>query len=287
MYNSFIEAADWLSGDDFKDFIKMLRDYALYGELRESDNPSINALMTMAKPNLDSARNRYEAAKKNGEKGKKDGWKGGRPRKTPEITPEITPEKPQSKPLNDNVEVDVNDNVEVDRNEKENRDFYDTVDVYADGDVEVDDYGTDNADDYPDEDWYEEEEDNLDEDEEPIPSDSSNGLGDYLETIKPNTHNDYYQQDREPQPDSEDIALSNKPISNLSLPTNRQELLQCYQESLNLLQQYDINHWEYDSQSKESLRLATSALMKIMNISFQQAKEHIAAVRSQHRQDNG
>ena len=281
MYNSFIEAADWLSGDDFKEFIKMLRDYALYGELRESDNPSINALMTMAKPNLDSARNRYEAAKKNGEKGKEHGWKGGRPRKTPEITPE----KPQSEPLNDNVEVDANDNVEVDRNEKDNRDFYDTVDVYADGDVEVDDYGTDNADDYPDEDWDDEEKDYLDEDEEPIPSDSSNGLGDYLETIEPNTNNDYFQQGREPQPEREDIAFSNKPISNQPLPTNRQELLRVYEENLYNLQLYDENNLNYDEESRRYLREATNALMKLKNFTFQQAKDYIAAVRSQHRQE--
>ncbi len=273
MYNSFIEAADWLSGDDFKEFIKMLRDYALYGELRESDNPSINALMTMAKPNLDSARNRYEAAKKNGEKGKENGWKGGRPRKTPEITPE----KPQSKPLN--VDVDRN------RNAKENRYINDNVDVYANSDVEVDDYETDNVEDYPDEDWDDEEKGYYDEDEEPLPaSNSTNRTRDYTGLLEPITNNDYYSQGREPQPEREDIAFSNEP--NPILPTNGQELLQCYKENLNLLQQYDINHWEYDSQSKESLRLATSALMKIKNLSFQQAKDYIARVRSQHRQEN-
>lgn len=158
--------------------------------------------------------------------------------------------------------------------------MYVNADAYADGYVEVDD--DDKEEGYPDEDWDDEEEEYYDEDEEPLPtSNSTNKTRNYTGIIEPITNNGYNSQGRESQPEKEDIAFSNKP--NPILPTNKQELLQCYQDNLNLLQQYDANNWEYDSQSKESLKLATSALMKLKNLSFQQAKEHISTVRSQQR----
>ena len=265
MYNTFYEAAEHLSDSEFREAVLKLRDYALYHDETPANSKAVAMLLEMFKEPTDAARERYENCIRNGNKGKNYGWLGGRPRKDGQKPQR----KPQEKPLNVNEDVDVYGNRNI--KEKENRNFYDKVDVYADGNVEVD--------------VNDEVEVYLDEEEEPIQGDSSNGLGDYLETLEPITNPDYYQQDREPQPEREDIAFSNKP--NPILPTNRQELLRVYEENLNLLQKYDVNHWDFDSQSKESLRLATLALMKINNISFEQAKEHIAAVRSQLRQDNG
>ena len=265
MYDSFYESAKYLNDAEFREAFLKLRDYALYHDETPANSKNVAMLLEMFKEPTDAARERYENCIRNGQKGAEHGWKGGRPRKDGQKPQR----KPQEKPLNVNVEVDVYGNRNI--KEKENRNFYDKVDVYADGNV--DGYVNDGVEVY------------LDEQEEPIQDDSFDRLGDYFETIESITNPDYYQLDREPQPERRDIAFSNKP--NPILPTNKQELLRVYEENLSNLQLYDENNWEYDSQSKESLRRATLALMKINNLSFEQAKEHIAAVRSQHRQDNG
>jgi hypothetical protein len=98
VYNSFFEAAKNLNGDDFKECFFNLRDYALFGIDKETDNWAINIILSMAKPLVASARKRYENCVENGNKGKDYGKNGGRPKKTLE-------EKPQAKPLNVNANV--------------------------------------------------------------------------------------------------------------------------------------------------------------------------------------
>ena len=69
MYGSFLESAEQLDGETFKEFILKIRDYALKGIDEPSDNPSIKMLMPVVKPLLDRAKKRYEDAKSNGAKG--------------------------------------------------------------------------------------------------------------------------------------------------------------------------------------------------------------------------
>ena len=73
MYGSFLEAGKVLNGDEFKEYIFKLGDYAMKGIDVSSDNPFINALLMMAKPNLKAAGKRYTAAKQNGPKGGEHG----------------------------------------------------------------------------------------------------------------------------------------------------------------------------------------------------------------------
>lgn len=73
MYGSFLEAAEVLNGDDFKECVLKLRDYALYGEDEKSDNPLVNAILIMAKPNIRAAADRYQRCIDNGDKGKEFG----------------------------------------------------------------------------------------------------------------------------------------------------------------------------------------------------------------------
>lgn len=113
MYESFIDAAACLGGDDFKECIIRLKDYALYGIDEPSNNQIINVILTMAKPNLDAAENRRQKQIENGMKGKEYGKLGGRPKKSDE-----NPSKPlkgdNQKPLNVNVNEKDNDNEDDD-----------------------------------------------------------------------------------------------------------------------------------------------------------------------------
>lgn len=238
--------------------------------------------MTMAQPTVDSARNRYDAAKKNGEKGKEHGWKGGRPRKTPEITPE----KPQSKPLN--VDVDVNEN--------ENRDVYANEDTYATGNVDVyadrddsgyeDAYATGNEDDdwdeedYDDEDTDDYEEEDADWDEETYPSSIDTTSRKYYKDTSNSTTTYPGSKGERVKP----TFSCEKP--NPILPTSKVELQREYETNLSILHQYDINHQDYDDTSRNALRGATNALMKLSNLNFEQAKQVISAARNQYRHES-
>ena len=77
MYASFYDAAMGLNDEDFRENILALKDYALYGIEYTSRNPMVNALLTMAQPNLEAAAKRRAKQVKNGEYG----ILGGRPRK--------------------------------------------------------------------------------------------------------------------------------------------------------------------------------------------------------------
>ncbi len=73
MYASYMQATQEMSDAEFREAIWKLRDYAIDGKQEKSKSPLVNMFMTMAQPTVDSARNRYDAAKKNGEKGKEHG----------------------------------------------------------------------------------------------------------------------------------------------------------------------------------------------------------------------
>lgn len=141
MYDSFIQAGEFLSAEDFKKYILKIRDYALYGDETPSDNQVVNALMIMAKPNLKAAEERRQKAIENGIKGKEFGSLGGAPKKgetreeydkrrlsrtlqEPLNNPQITPNEPLNVNVDDNVNVNENEEVkvneEVDGNEKVN-----------------------------------------------------------------------------------------------------------------------------------------------------------------------
>ena len=115
MYASFLEAAEQLDAEAFKECVLKLRDYALFGEEVYSKDPVVNIILTMAKPNISAAEARYQRCVENGNKGKEHGSKGGRPRKGESreayLERKGKPETPR-KPLN----------ADEDENEKENND---------------------------------------------------------------------------------------------------------------------------------------------------------------------
>ncbi len=134
MYGSFLEAAECLNGDDFKDCILKLRDYALYGRDLDSDNQLIHTILIMAKPNLKAAAKRYQRCVDNGKKGKEFGIDWGRPKKgetLEEYHERKRQEKTPRKPLNDDENEDVNWN--------ENKDENGNIDGYDDEKVNVKD----------------------------------------------------------------------------------------------------------------------------------------------------
>lgn len=122
MYASFYDAAMGLNDEDFREYILALKDYALYGIEYTSRNPMVNALLTMAQPNLEAAAKRRAKQVKNGEYG----ILGGRPRKG-ETAEEYKARKAktinnpmgfQPETLNEDVKVD--ENVKEDEKENEN-----------------------------------------------------------------------------------------------------------------------------------------------------------------------
>ena len=114
MYNSFLEAMEFLSDSEFRECILKLRDFAIYGDDVSSDSPLVEAILRMAKPNIDAAAARYQRCVENGNKGKEHGREGGRPRKgeTKEEYDERkrqlkTPRKPLNEDEDENEEIDI------------------------------------------------------------------------------------------------------------------------------------------------------------------------------------
>lgn len=73
MYGSFLEAAENLEPEKFKECVLKMRDFAIYGEDVTSSDPVVNIILTMAKPNLSAAAERYKRSVKNGDIGKEHG----------------------------------------------------------------------------------------------------------------------------------------------------------------------------------------------------------------------
>ena len=113
MYNSFLEAMEFLSDSEFRECVLKMRDFAIYGDDATSDSPMVEAILRMAKPNIDAAAARYQRCVENGNKGKEHGREGGRPRKgetKEEYDERKRASKTPRKPLND----DVDNNKEID-----------------------------------------------------------------------------------------------------------------------------------------------------------------------------
>ena len=117
-YDSFLEAMKHLNDSDFRECVMKIRDYALDGVDEQSDSPIVNVIMSLAKPNLEAARRRYEIAVENGKKGAEFGKLGG----APKGNQNARKKQPQKQPL----DVDVNDNIDVNEDKKDN----DDVNVY-------------------------------------------------------------------------------------------------------------------------------------------------------------
>lgn len=127
MYNSFLEAAGLLGDKEFRECVLKLRDFAIYGDDVHSDNPVVEAILTMAKPNIDAAAARYQRCIDNGNKGKEYGREGGRPRKgeTKEEYDERkknlkTPRKPLDDDENEEIDIKVKKKEDKNANDKLN-----------------------------------------------------------------------------------------------------------------------------------------------------------------------
>ena len=120
-YDSFLSAMKHLNDSEFRECVMRIRDYALEGIDEESQSPYVNIILAMAKPNLDSARRRYEVAVENGKKGAEFGKLGG----APKGNQNARKKQPQKQPL----DVDANEDVDVNEDENDDIDVY----VAADG----------------------------------------------------------------------------------------------------------------------------------------------------------
>lgn len=120
MYDSFLEAMKHLNDAEFRECAMRIRDYALEGVDEESISPMVNVIMTMAKPNLYSARRRYMASVENGKKGAEFGKLGG----APKGNQNARKKQPQKQPL----DVDANEDVDVNEDENDDIDENDAAD---------------------------------------------------------------------------------------------------------------------------------------------------------------
>lgn len=124
MYNSFLEAAELLGDKEFRECVLKLRDFALYGDDVSSNNPVVEAILRMAKPNIDAAAARYQRCVENGNKGKEHGHEGGRPRKgetKEEYEVRKRALKTPRKPLNDDVDDEEKIEIKINKKDDENQ----------------------------------------------------------------------------------------------------------------------------------------------------------------------
>lgn len=293
MFDSFVQAAREYSPSIFRQAVLKYKDYALYGDATPSESNEVNMLMAIVKDSIDRVKERYENCIKNGSKGKEHGWKGGRPKKTPEETPKKPQEKPLSKPLYEDVDEGVG------KYEEEDRVDYAAVEAYASGNVDVDrdDSGYEDAcatgnedddwdeEDYDGEDTDDYEEEDADWDEETYPTSIDTTSRKYYKDTSNSTTT---------YPGSKGIDTMRERVKptfscekpNPILPSSKVELQREYETNLSILHQYDLNHQDFDETSRAALRGATSALMKLSNLNFEQAKQVISAARSQYRQES-
>lgn len=131
-YSSFAKAIKALDAENAKDLMTAIFDYALEDKKPEFNNPIIEAMFELIKPQLEANKKRYENAKK-----------GGRPKKTNEnqndenknqtktkLKPNKNQNETKTKPNlenpkpNVNVNVNVNDNDNVNENVNVNEEEY-------------------------------------------------------------------------------------------------------------------------------------------------------------------
>ena len=114
MYDSFLSAMKHLNDAEFRECVLKIRDYALEGIEEESEYPMVNVIMSLAKPNLEAARRRYEASVENGKKGAEYGKLGGAPRGNQNARKKQPLKQPLNVNVDDNADKDENVDVNVD-----------------------------------------------------------------------------------------------------------------------------------------------------------------------------
>jgi hypothetical protein len=121
MYDSFLEAMQHLDDRGFRECVLKIRDFALEGKAEQSANQIVNVIMLLAKPNLESARRRYEACVENGKKGAQYGKLSHQKKIAQNIStsqPQTVPQSaPQTLPLD--VDADANEYDYVDANDED------------------------------------------------------------------------------------------------------------------------------------------------------------------------
>lgn len=269
MYDSFIQAAKELDDATFKKCILKIRDYAIDGDDSPTDSNIINVILTLVKPNIDAARKRRDASKRNGEKGKEFGVLGGRTKKTTDETPSKPLDNPYvtpSKPLN----------VDVDRNVDEN------VNVNEDRNVEVNVNENENA--------VVDDEENRNENNQSNPIlhvDRSNTCDKATTTSTLSSMSyDSTQVDgnRKVEANPQQQRTSDAPKVTTILEKLKSELA----KNLQVLYEYDAKHLPFDERSKAALRAATEAQMALNNDGdFERAKTQIQSIRNQQRAQMG
>lgn len=109
MYASFFEAMKHLNDAEFRECMTLISEYAFNGIEDKSSSPLVNIILEMAKPNLEAARQRYDACVENGKKGAEYGKLGG----APKGNQNTRKKQPLDVDLNENEEVNVDDYINV------------------------------------------------------------------------------------------------------------------------------------------------------------------------------
>lgn len=269
MYDSFLQAAEFLPADNFKEFILKLRDYALYGNEEPSENAMIDALLTMAKPNLRAAEERRLKQIENGNKGKEFGKLGGAPRKgeTREEydarrlartqDPLNNPQEPLKgdtvQPLNVNVNGNEDVNEKVNENEKDN----------GNGKVNV----------------------SIEPPSNPSPSPSfpssfnspsclSNSTIDNKEKTQDNPSlTETITKKEEKKIDSHEAV---EHFADGSIGMSQSEYLkELFVKYMRILIEYRLKNLDFDEKSKDAHNNATHAVMRLYDYSYERAKDFV------------
>ena len=96
IYKSFVDAVRKLDAETQMEAMFAYCDYLFDGIEYEGDNPVVDALLTVMKPSMDKANNRYDAAVENGKKG--GAPKGNsNAKKQPEFNQNSTRKQPEFK----------------------------------------------------------------------------------------------------------------------------------------------------------------------------------------------
>lgn len=136
-YESYLEAILKLPKDVQVDFMLMIAEYALRGEVNETDNPYLSAMFSLIKPQVDANNVRYENGKKGGApignsnakkqpKSTQNNQKQPNSTKNNQIQPNVN--------VNDNDNDNDNENADVNANENANENVSENVNV---GDAEI------------------------------------------------------------------------------------------------------------------------------------------------------
>ena len=122
--STFSGAMNYLTREERGELFELLGKFSFEDEDVRSNNPKVDMILEMTKPNMIAAEKRHQMAIENGTKGKAYGKLGGRPRKN-EIGVEINPQITPIKPLNNNkdIEVDINKNRDKNKDKEINKDI--------------------------------------------------------------------------------------------------------------------------------------------------------------------